>query len=95
MNAIDYTFELEPLVLFLSNPFGRETLGPILGRLEASLRAKPREAYVIYINPRFEASVRTARFLQKIREGGAWWRPWRRYVVYAKIGIFAQPLRAA
>jgi hypothetical protein len=86
MNALDYTFGPEPLVLFLSNPFGRDTLRGILATLETSLRAKPREAYVIYINPRFEAFARNAGFLRKVRQGGAWWRPWSRYVVYATAG---------
>lgn len=83
MNALDYTFGPEPLVLFLFNPFGRDTVRGIIAKLEASLGAKPREAYVVYINPRFEALVRKARFLRKIRQGGAWWRPWSRYAVYA------------
>jgi hypothetical protein len=86
MNALDYTFDPEPLVLFLSNPFGRDTVRGILTNLETSLRAKPREAYVIYINPRFEASARNVGFLRKMRQGGAWWRPWSRYVVYTTAG---------
>lgn len=86
MNALDYTFGPEPLVLFLSNPFGGNTVRAILASLETSLRAKPREAYVIYINPRFEALARNAGFLRKMRQGGAWWRPWSRYVVYATAG---------
>ena len=83
MNAAEYTFEPEPLVLFLFNPFGKDTIRSILAGLEASLKAKRREAYVIYVNPRFEALVRNAHFLRRVRKGGAWWRPWRRYVVYA------------
>lgn len=38
-DATDYTFEAEPLVLFLSNPFGRETIRRVLANLEASLIA--------------------------------------------------------
>jgi len=86
MNALDYTFGPEPLVLFLSNPFGRDTVRGILANLEISLRAKPREAYIVYVNPRFEALARNAGFLRKVRQGGAWWQPWSRYVVYATAG---------
>src|SRR5262249_4822303 len=71
MNALDYAFEPEPLVLFLSNPFGRETVRRILANLDDSLRARPREAYVIYVNPRFEALTRDARFLRKVGGDGA------------------------
>ena len=52
MNAIEYTFGPEPLVLFLSNPFGRETIRRVLASLETSLVAMPRDAYLVYINPR-------------------------------------------
>jgi predicted RNA methylase len=84
-DAADYTFEPEPLVLFLSNPFGRESVRRVLANLEASLVASPREAYLIYINPRFDRLVRSAPFLRKVRSGGAWWRPWSRYVIYAAL----------
>jgi hypothetical protein len=83
MNAIEYTFGPEPLVLFLFNPFGRDSVRRILASLEASLSATPREAFVVYVNPRFESSARSAHFLRRVRKGGAWWRPWSRYVVYA------------
>src|SRR5262249_29207143 len=66
-DAADYTFKAEPLVLFLSNPFGRETIRRVLAHLEASLVASPRKAYVIYVNPRFETLVRNAPILRKVR----------------------------
>jgi hypothetical protein len=70
-------------VLFLFNPFGSNSVRSILASLEASLNATPREAFVVYVNPRFESSARSAPFLRRVRKGGAWWRPWSRYVVYA------------
>lgn len=82
MNAVEYDFAPEPLVLFLANPFGRDSITSVLARLEASLRGKPRETYVIYVNPWFEASLRSAGFLRKAKRGGARWRPWSRYVIY-------------
>jgi SAM-dependent methyltransferase len=82
MNAADYAFPPEPLVLFFYNPFGKETIRCVLRNLEASLKAAPRDAYVIYMNPRFSAVVREAGFLRRMRTGGAWWRPWSRYIVY-------------
>jgi hypothetical protein len=83
MNVVDYDFGQEPLVLFLADPFGRETVRSVVANLEASLSATPREAFVVYIYPQFEDLLRSSRFLRKVREGGPRWRPWSRYVVYA------------
>jgi len=83
MNAIEYAFGPEPLVLFLYNPFGESTIRRVLANLAASLRARPREAYVIYMNPRFEALLRSVPLLRSVGRGGSRWRPWSRYVIYA------------
>ena len=82
MNAVDYTFGSEPLVLFLFNPFGAESVARILYNLKSSLIAAPRQAFVVYVNPRFGALARRATFLKEVKKGGDWWRPWGRYVVY-------------
>jgi histone methylation protein DOT1 len=83
MNVADYVYGPEPLVLFLFDPFGRETFRSVVANLEASLSAKPREAFVVYVYPRFEDLLQSSRVLQKVREGGPPLRPWSRYVVYA------------
>jgi SAM-dependent methyltransferase len=83
MNVVDYKFGTEPLVLFLFDPFGRETLKSVIDNLEASLRDTPREAYVVYVYPNFEDVLQGAASLRKIKDGGPPWRPWSRYVVYA------------
>ena len=83
MNVADYVYGPEPPVLFLADPFGRETLGSVVANLEASLSARPREAFVVYIYPRFEDLLQSSRVLRKVKEGGPPWRPWSRYVVYA------------
>jgi hypothetical protein len=82
MDATRYAFGSEPLVLFLYNPFGESTIRQVLANLATSLRAMPRDTYVVYMNPRFEALLRSSRFLRKLSEGGPRWRPWRRYVIY-------------
>ena len=83
MNATEYRFGSDPLVLFLYNPFGESTVRHVLANLAASLRAMPRSAYVIYMNPRFEPLLRSVASLQRVARGGSWWRPWSRYVIYA------------
>jgi hypothetical protein len=83
MNVVDYRFGKEPLVLFLFDPFGRETLTSVIANLEASLSVAPRDVYVVYVYPQFEDVLQSSRFLRRVREGGPPWRPWSRYVVYA------------
>lgn len=83
MDALDYSYENEPLVLFLFDPFGREILQSIITNLEASLRARPRDAYVVYVYPQYEDLLQNSSVLRRVREGGLRWRPWSQYVVYA------------
>jgi SAM-dependent methyltransferase len=82
MDATQYDFGTKALVLFLYNPFGRDTLRTVLANLEASLEATPRQAFLVYLNPRFEALLRSSR-LTCAGRGGGWWCPWRHYVIYA------------
>lgn len=82
-NVVDYVYGNEPVVLFLFDPFGRETLERVIANLEASLKATPREAYVVYIYPQFEDVLQRSQMLHRVREGGPRWQPWSRYVVYA------------
>jgi hypothetical protein len=83
MDVIDYDYGPEPPVLFLFDPFGRETLQGVIAKLEASLIARPRDAYVVYVYPQFEDVLQASRVLRKVGEGGPPLRPWSRYVVYA------------
>jgi len=50
-DAQDVEFPDEPLVLYLYNPFPAAVLERVMDRLEASLRARPRRAAVVYVNP--------------------------------------------
>jgi SAM-dependent methyltransferase len=83
MDVVDYDYGPEPPVLFLFDPFGRETLQSVIANLEASLTAKPRDAYVVYVYPQFEDVLQASDVLRKVAEGGPPLRPWSRYVVYA------------
>jgi hypothetical protein len=83
MDATDYAYGDEPLVLFLFDPFGREILREVVANLEASLSASPREVYVVYVYPQYEDVLKGSRLFQMLKEGGPRWRPWSRYVIYA------------
>src|SRR5205823_1567789 len=50
-NATAFTFPADNTVLYLFNPFGRETLRAVVANLESSIRAVPRRVYVIYVKP--------------------------------------------
>ena len=83
MDALDYSYGDAPFVLFLFDPFGREILQNIITNLEASLRARPREAYVVYVYPQYEDLLQKSSILHRVRVGGPRWQPWSQYVVYA------------
>ena len=51
MDAEDYVFPGEPLVVYLFNPFPGAVLERVVASLEASLRERPRPAAVVYVNP--------------------------------------------
>jgi hypothetical protein len=51
MDASEFDFPREPLVVFLYNPFGSEVIARVAQRLRDSYAAYPRPVYVLYINP--------------------------------------------
>ena len=52
MNAVDFAFPPGPLVLYLFNPFGAQTMGRVLDNLTDSLRREPRHVLVVLLWPR-------------------------------------------
>ena len=82
MDALDYSYGDEPFVLFLFDPFGREILQNIITNLEVSLKARPREVYVVYVYPQYDDLLQKSSVLNRVRAGGLRWRPWSQYVVY-------------
>jgi SAM-dependent methyltransferase len=57
MDAAEYEPPPEPMVLYLFQPFPIDVLTAVLEHLEESLRARPRRAYIAYMNPLFDARV--------------------------------------
>ncbi|WP_072386915.1 hypothetical protein [Hyphomicrobium sp. CS1BSMeth3] len=82
MDALEYSYGDEPLVLFLFDPFGREILREVIANLEASLRSTPREAFLVYVYPQYEDVLKSSPLLRKMKVGGPKWQPWSQYVVY-------------
>jgi hypothetical protein len=93
MNAVDYDFGSDPLVLFLYDPFGRDIVQRVIDNLAASLRTTPRPAYVVYVYPLFADVIEGTGIFQKIKEGAPHLRPWSRYVIYAATVCDTQVVR--
>ena len=68
MDAAEFKLPESPLVLFFYHPFCKPVLKRVLRNLEASLRACPRQVFVLYINTELRDVLDRARFLQKISE---------------------------
>lgn len=95
MDALDYAYDDEALVLFLFDPFGREILQQVIANLEASLKKRSREVYVVYVYPQYEDLLQNSPVLRRVREGGPKWQPWSQYVVYTASTAAADDREAA
>jgi hypothetical protein len=76
MDACDFQFPAEPLVLYLFNPLREAGLKRVLASLEESLREEPRPLYVLYHNPLLEHLL--AENAVFVRTGGT-----RQYSIYS------------
>src|SRR4051812_35698936 len=66
VDARDYTFPLEPLVIYLFNPLPSAVLNRVIENVAASLALAPRPLRIIYHNPVAQDVLADARFLRKI-----------------------------
>ncbi|MGA8272690.1 MAG: class I SAM-dependent methyltransferase [Candidatus Sulfotelmatobacter sp.] len=65
-DATQFTFPLEPTVLFLFNPFPEAVLRRVIANLEHSLQEHPRTLYVLYHNPVLERVLSESAVVEKI-----------------------------
>ncbi|MFZ0769824.1 MAG: class I SAM-dependent methyltransferase [Candidatus Sulfotelmatobacter sp.] len=65
-DAAEFSFPVEPIVLFLFNPFPESGLRRVIANLEQSLRQHPRKIYVLYHNPLLEQVLGGCAALKKI-----------------------------
>jgi hypothetical protein len=65
MDAAQFSFPQEPLVIFLFNPLPVEGLKKLVHNLKGSLRMNAREVRVIYGNPIFEEVLTSNSLLSK------------------------------
>lgn len=67
MDVVDYSIPPEPAVLYFCNPFTKDVMRAVVGRIESSLRDYPRELWILYLNPVEHRIFERARFTQVVR----------------------------
>ncbi|HUN87346.1 MAG TPA: class I SAM-dependent methyltransferase [Terriglobales bacterium] len=76
VDARDFVFPAEPLLVYLFNPLPEPALRVVIERLRKSVEAHPRELRVVYLNPILEHLLAQAGFLRRV--DGSY-----RYAVYS------------
>jgi predicted RNA methylase len=71
-DARDFSWEPEPTLLFLNNPFGAELLAQLLQAIETSLKASPRPFTIIYYHCNHGQLLKARSGWSLVAEG--WWR---------------------
>jgi hypothetical protein len=64
MDAADYRFPDEKLVLYFFNPFGREVMQAVLRNLANSIERNPREVWVVMVYPELAELLDGAGYLR-------------------------------
>src|SRR5882757_1238339 len=72
MDARDFEFPAEPLVVYLFNPFSEPTFAAVLENLRKSVEQSPRLVYIAYRFTEFENLLKQATWLEKIAEAEQW-----------------------
>ena len=72
LDARDFEFPLEPLVLYLFNPFPEPVFADVLERLRHSAADKPRTIFIAYRYLEFERLLRDCDWLEKIAGTEQW-----------------------
>jgi len=65
-DATAFPFPEEPLLLYMFNPLPESGLRRAMANLEESLRAHPRQVFVLYHNPLLEEVLARCGFLRKV-----------------------------
>jgi SAM-dependent methyltransferase len=65
-DACEFAFPLEPMVLYLFNPFPESGLRRVIANLEQSMQAHPRAVCVLYHNPLLEHVVSESAGLRRL-----------------------------
>jgi len=72
IDARDFRFPFEPLVVYLFNPFSESTFAQILENLRRSIEQAPRPVYIAYRLTEFQHLLARAEWLEKIAGAEQW-----------------------
>jgi hypothetical protein len=72
MDARDFQFPLDPLVVYLFNPFSEPTFARVLENLRRSIEQAPRPVYIAYRFTEFEGLLANSSWLEKIAGAEQW-----------------------
>ena len=72
MDARDYDFPAEPLVLYLFNPFPEPLFAAVLDKLRRSLEENPRPVFIAYRFLEFESLLARCDWLEKVAREEQW-----------------------
>ena len=67
-----FSFLLEPLVVYLFNPFSEPTFAQVLENLRQSVEQTPRPIYIAYRFTEFDKLLAQANWLEKIAGSEQW-----------------------
>ncbi len=72
LDARDYDFPHEPLVVYMFNPFPEPVFSSVLQHLQRSAEQHPRPIYIAYRYPEFKELLEKARWLKEIAGTEQW-----------------------
>jgi cyclopropane fatty-acyl-phospholipid synthase-like methyltransferase len=72
MDARDFQYPLEPIVVYLFNPFSEATFAQVLENLRRSIEQTPRPFYIAYRFKEFENLLAQSPWLEKIAAAEQW-----------------------
>jgi len=72
VDARDFQFPLEPLVVYLFNPFSEAAFAQVLENLRRSVEESPRPVYIAYRFAEFESLLEQGAWLEKIARTEQW-----------------------
>jgi SAM-dependent methyltransferase len=72
MDARDFQFPLEPIVVYLFNPFSEATFAQVIESLRRSIEQVPRPVYIAYRFTEFEKLLAQEAWLEKVAAAEQW-----------------------
>ena len=72
IDAREFEFPLEPLVIYLFTPFSESTFATVLDKLHLSIEQTPRPVYIAYRFTEFEKLLSESKWLEKVAGTEQW-----------------------